>query len=643
MFTETTVLNEGKPSASVMRLVESKPNPAGGFDQLFLLQGAAFSTPISVIDHADILPKLSGAGTLRLFHFNDLHNHLTELSGSTKGTHRFSQMVQRVRRARVRAERDETVLFLSIGDDHTGSVFDELLGWKADQFVLDASYRAYSDAGLDATVLGNHEFDRGAELLALGIRQDAKFPVLSANAHSSAHLKSGQDYFPAAIGICGNLRVGLVGLTTHIETRVGQPNDPNFAVASPILTLNNLLPALDPLVDVILIMSHCGFGDGAHKSGKAAASRDIGEADFSIARAAAGLTKKPTLVLGAHTHTKLNENGLESENTFAGIPIFQTECNGKYLGEIELEIRPGSLAENSVKKACLHPIKPKNAEINPDDPDFHTYEQPENFDHDFEKTTIAPLIDQVKTISANVIAHVATENLSFRSAVLERYAQESALLNFMCDAMVERMDQAGLVVDFAMMNGATVQAGVEPGSLNMGAWYDVMPYADEVFVLSFNGLELNKMLQSNAQRILRSGEILTTDYHGFLPRGFLHTSRHIRYQIDPGASAQLAQAREIKIDGEPIALLEDRIFKAAVPTYLALGAFGEHWNGRPICGGVPGDLAGYDLRQMNKQNTGLVFRDEIAAHIVSKKILDQTSAPAVDGRLHVLENSKGCH
>ena len=126
--------------------------------------------------------------TLRIFHFNDLHNHLLEPNATRGDTHTFSQMVKIVEDARQAAGENEIVLFLSAGDDHIGTIFDELLGFDAATFVASPAYRAYSAAGVDATVIGNHDLDRGSELLALAIDQDAAFPVLSANLNGSDYL-----------------------------------------------------------------------------------------------------------------------------------------------------------------------------------------------------------------------------------------------------------------------------------------------------------------------------------------------------------------------------------------------------------------------------------------------------------------------
>jgi 5'-nucleotidase/UDP-sugar diphosphatase len=608
-----------------MQLFEVQPNSNGGIDRLFMLHGDAVSGPVLDVTNADLLPETSGHGRLRLFHFNDLHNHLTELSGEAKGTPRFSQMVQRVRAARAE---NAPVLFVSIGDDHTGSMLDELMGWNPDAFQLDASYRAYSAGGVDASVLGNHEFDRGSAVLAKGIRQDANFPILSANVHASAHLINGLDYAPAAIAILGGLRVGLLGLTTAVETRVGQESDPTLAVASPVEALQNLLPAMAPLVDVMLIMSHCGYGNGAHQSGKAAGVRDIGEADFALAHVAAELTDKPLLILGAHTHTKLNEHGLEPSNVIHGIPIFQAECNGHYLGEINLDITPGQGADKAITSARLHKTRPQG-----------------DYDTEFEATHIAPIMAGVEKALTTEIAHIHTHALSNKSAQQARYSNESALANFICDAICEQLTTRGIPVDLALMNGATLQAGLEPGVLNAGDWFHVMPYADEVFVVDMDAAQIAAMLTSNAKRILRPEERASTDCSGFLARGFLHSSHHIRYRIEMRESAHMARASGIEYLGQPLAGMPARTFKVVMSTYLALGGFGERWNGLPICGGVPGDLAGYDLRALPSQNTGLVYRDEIGHYLRDLGQIGDPLGGYLDGRLNVIskEFEHGSH
>ncbi len=614
MLTSDILIQTGaKPQPGVMQICTRSPNPAGQLEQLYVLKGDAVSGPVKRLvagSKADIPPANGpdGQRNLRVLHFNDLHNNLTDLSGDTKGTRRFSQMVKRVNDARAAVQKNDALLFLSIGDDHTGTGFDELLGWSTEQFVADASYRAYSAAGVDCSVLGNHEIDRGTALLARGIEQDARFPILSANVHSSFHLEAGRDYFPAAIAVCNGLRIAMIGLTTRVETKVGQPNDLGLAVASPVEVISNILPAIEPHVDVVLILSHCGYGDGQHRSGKAAVVRDIGEADFAIARAAKPLTDKPLFVLGAHTHTVINNDGLEENNIFDGVPVLQAGAKGQFIGELALDL--SGTGDCEIRKVCLHAIKPNNKDAS--DP-----EQPGDYDAEFENAHIKPLIDEIEKTLTREIAKVTTNALSFEDTVLDRYAGESALINFMCDAIHTRLNEATYKVDICLLNGATVLSGVEPGSLSLGAWFDVMPYPDQVFILTITGKELETILNNNAKRILRPEEIEHIDYHDFLPRGYFHSSKQLRYTIDLGNAAKDAQATGIEINGTPIAALYDQQFKVAMPTYLALGAFGERWNGQTIGGGVADEPAGYDLRQLPATNTGLIFRNQISAYILS--------------------------
>ncbi len=146
--------------------------------------------------------------TLRIFHFNDFH-HRQVLKHSKKGgdTRYFAQMVKIVKQAKSSAALSEAVLFMSAGDDHIGTVLDELLGGNdVDSFVMSPpAYKAYSQAGLDVAVLGNHEFDKGTSILAKMIEANADFPVVSANTYNSSVLKP-EHVSPAVIGVVKGIR-----------------------------------------------------------------------------------------------------------------------------------------------------------------------------------------------------------------------------------------------------------------------------------------------------------------------------------------------------------------------------------------------------------------------------------------------------
>ena len=317
-----------------LRLTRATANPAGGLDALYLLTGDAHSAPVTGID-ADpgVIPgAATGTRRLRLFHFNDLHNYLQCPDPDAGNAQLFSRIVHRCRVARDSAAPDEIVRLLSGGDDHTGTPLDDLLGWSPEELIIDPAYAAYSAAGVDAATLGNHDLDRGGGVLAAGIRRNAAFPILSANIHGSTSLIAGRDYFPGAIAVSRSLRIGLIGLTTVIDTRTATASDPGLVVGSPLSTLRNMLPALAAMTDLVIVMSHCGYGGDDPATARASGADYLAEGDVAIARLAASLTDRPLLVLGAHSHTVLNANGLGPGTLIDGVPIIQAGGQGSHVG-----------------------------------------------------------------------------------------------------------------------------------------------------------------------------------------------------------------------------------------------------------------------------------------------------------------------
>ncbi|MBK5925840.1 bifunctional metallophosphatase/5'-nucleotidase [Rhodobaculum claviforme] len=624
-------------------MVPAAPNPAGTAERVFVLHGDPLSGPITAIVTEDgnpvPAPVLADGErrVLRLMHFNDLHNHITEMHPARGNTHRMAQMVRRVSEARAAAAEDEVVLFVSGGDDHTGSVFDELLGWAPEEFVADAGYRAASAAGVDIAVLGNHEFDRGAEMLRIGIAADAAFPVITANVHGSAHLARDRDYVAAAVLEAKGLRVGFLGLTTQVDTRTGQPDDPGMAVASPVAAVRNVLPALAQVSDVVVILSHCGFGSGQHRTGKAGAARLIGEGDFDIAEAAGALTDRPVVLIGGHSHTALNTGGLDPDNVMDGVLMTQAEANGRYLGEIAMSIRAGAGRQGWFTHVGLHPIKRRDDRVAPDDPAAAALETDADYDHAYEAAHVAPLIAALEDRLAQTIGTVAPDaDVAPARVIADRYMRETALLNFMNDALVARSRTfPGGPVDLALFNATAIITGLEAGPLSFGDWYAVMPYADQVHVARMTGAQIGAMLQSNAHRLVRPEEAADLDLGGFVSRGFLHFSGGLRYRIVPGADAAAARAEDITILGAPLEAVRTRVFTLAVNSYVQLGAFAEAWNGQPIVAGVGGEIAGMDLRDLDYSHTGLVYRNEIIAHIRDHGGIAPDTGARLDGRLVV--------
>jgi 2',3'-cyclic-nucleotide 2'-phosphodiesterase (5'-nucleotidase family) len=624
------------------------PNPMGVVEDLYLLSGEVVPGEAVTLKAAEgvVLPartvKDGDTRGLTILHFNDLHNYLTEPHAKKGDTHRFAQMVKQVRETRAAADDDDIVLFLSAGDDHTGGVFDELTGFTPDSFTVDPAYLAYSIAGVDMTVLGNHEFDRGSKMLATWIDSAPYLPHVSANITGSPDLVNGAHYAPAAIAVVDGLRIGILGLTTQEDTRVNTPENPGLSVRSPLETIKVLLPPLAEATDVVVLLTHLGYGAGLDTSGKAGAARRIGEGDSAVAELAGSLVKSPLILVGGHTHTVLNADGLTE--VFNGVPVLQAGGHGSHLGRFTTKVVAGAegmaLADSA---AGLIGVKKSDDRVKDGDEKYAGLQHAGDWDAAFEDLVILPLSGRLDKVLQEQIATIAADQaVSTEDTVATRYVGESAIANLMNDLLVARSASfPDGAVDVAAFNASGLVKGIAAeGPLTFADWFAVMPFTDAVQIIEMTGAEIQDMLDSNAKRIVRPDES-GVDLTGYVSRGFLHFSGGLRYTIALGADAKAAKAVDVTIDGKPLDSVKDKTFRVAFGSYIGNGGYTEAWNGGEITAGVPAGIMGFDLTALPKRDTGFVYRNEVISQIRAAGVITPELGAKVDGRLKVVPGVGG--
>jgi len=630
-------------------LKKATPNPNGAVESLFKFDGdfANFKDKKELqVDTGVIAPEQTlqegDERLLHIFHINDFHSDLRIASGTKGDTHYMSQMVKMVKAARQKAAANEVVLFLSGGDDHIGNPFDELLGYDVSGFKASAAYRAYSAAGLDASVIGNHELDRGAAILAKAIQADAVFPVLSANVFGSSFLNK-QHYSPAIIAVSKGLRIGILGLTTHDETRIKMKEDPTLDVSDAMNALTNTLPYVERFADVIVIMSHVGYNgsiDGVPR-------HVVPVGDIEFAERAALLTKKPVVIIGGHTHTVLNVNGLTT--IYKSIPILQAGSHGSHLGEAQLTLFQTKDGLRSQAQAKLNPLKKRDKRVALTDATAKNFEQDTDIDLDFEKTVMQPLYDMLGGRLSEVIGQAGNvPEIAQDKVIAERYVSQSTMANFMNDAIVARSKDfpvrpnGSQLVDLAVFNASGVNGGITPNApISFNDWYNVMPFADLIVVETMTGAQIKQMLQSNAQRIVRpdqlkenGGTVTADDLKGYgVSYGFLHFSRGLTYTIKLGNSAAEATATDIRLLGKPIDEVLSQSFNVAFGDFIATRG-GEGWKGEVKADGRPS--LGMNLTTLPQSDTGLIYRNEIIRFIKDNGVIDAGSGALKDDRLKIV-------
>ena len=594
-------------SAEVLAVRLATPNPAGVLEKLYVVNGNSVAEEPLTLDMAEVASGLTVGvpKTIRFVHLNDFHARLVEYH--RKGdTHRMAQIAKIVKDMRAQSEeKNEAVLFVSMGDDHIGTAWDELMGANAEEFQMSASYHALSAAGLDIATVGNHELDKGSALLARMIEQDADFPVLTANLKGS---KFNMPWAPAAIGVVDGVRVGFIGLTTIIDTYLETEADPNLKGYNPAEVASRMVEAMNDHVDLIVVTSHVGY-NGKLDDGQNA-KYDLEMGDVQIAKAVAKVAQKPALLLGGHTHAILNKNGFSENTIIDGVPIAQAGEYGRFLGNtaVTLTLQKGGRVTADYETALIE-TKGRQDETEAD------------YDKVFQATVLDPVKAELdKRLQAPIGQVIPSKALEQAQVVEERYTGETAIANFMNDAIVERSKSWTTgKVDFAAFN-ATGMGGVDmEGDLTYAEWYSVMPYADEILVYEVTGAEIKGIIQDNARRILRPEELKKNggplDPAKFISRGYQHYSSGIRYEVELGGNVHETKAVNITLNGIPVEQVLDQKFKVVFNSYVSYGR--EGYDGGAIKG-LPPEIKGYNLEAMRKErakNTYLLYRGQIINYI----------------------------
>lgn len=565
----------------------------------FLLVGDATAGPIRQIipDAGEALPakrrEIDYPFRLKIAHFNDLHGNLVRF-GRNGAQPIFARMAGyfAALRCQLRNHPQRGVLVLSAGDDSVGSVFDALLGFDPDSFQAHAAYQLYSVAGVDACAMGNHDLDLGVRLLAKALMTDAAFPLLTANLAGCSWL-SGM-YFPAALFVVKGVRVAVIGLTTPAQ--IAPQPDSTLHFVHPVGVMENLLPAIQEISDVVIVLSHLGYSlTSSSASVLAAGDREL---------AAALPHGAVHVIIGGHTHHALNEQGLSPHNVVNGIPIVQAGKQGEFLGEVDITIGRRWAAVTNVQLLATAHL--------PDDDAF-------------EQQHVQPLLRQLEPLFAEPLGVVADHcDLNNDNVRNELAAHESALCNFITDALVERCRLAGEPVDFAAIDASCIAAGLPIGQLTFGDWFRVTPYADTIQLCTLSGRQLEQLLHENARRADRPDEV-------HVERGFLHFSRAVRYRIVPGARRCDAQAVDITVDGQPLAEQLDRTFMMACPSFTQ--ALANPWEQT-----ARDDLQlALNAAALPKRDTHRFVRNELLAFIRAHGGVTAESGARRDGRLVVEE------
>ncbi|HXH29202.1 MAG TPA: metallophosphatase [Bacteriovoracaceae bacterium] len=265
---------------------------------------------------------------LQILHTNDLHSFF---EGTRDGQGGYARLKSLADRLRVKAKTDGMkTLFLDGGDFGEGTSY----------FLADKGATSLSllDAlGVDATVVGNHDYLMGTDTLSDQMdRAGLKAHMLSANIDEKTKKLLGNRIKDLVNFEIDGVRIGVFGLTTvdlHYKYALKDSasfTDPDKQIA-PMEKL-----AGENQVDFLIGLTHLGV-----------------EKDESVVKKSSSVD----LIVGGHSHTRLEEALYRKNKNGRSVPIVQAGSHSLAIGELIIEINPKTKA-HKILSYRLHNVTP---------------------------------------------------------------------------------------------------------------------------------------------------------------------------------------------------------------------------------------------------------------------------------------------
>ncbi len=256
------------------------------------------------------------ATTITLLHINDTHSHVdafgpkdANLDGTLGGLAKAATVIGTARAT------EPNVLFLHAGDFFQGDPFFNMYFGVPELQLL-------ASLGLDAMVVGNHEFEFGPEVYAdvLGASlPPGAISILSANMDLSGFPPLQPWIQPSVIKEIGGVKVGIFGLTIPNEVTT---NPGPVLIGEDVVTAaaTNAASLRAGGAQVVICLSHLGS-----------------YLDKIVAANTAGID----VIVGGHDHYLFSEPLLIPNAEGKSVPILQAGAKYEHVGRMHLTIDNG--------------------------------------------------------------------------------------------------------------------------------------------------------------------------------------------------------------------------------------------------------------------------------------------------------------
>lgn len=457
---------------------------------------------------------------LTLLTFNDFHGRIAASSPDTVA------WVGTLEEQRALAGEDNT-LVISAGDSVGASLFNSAA--QNDEPTIDL----LNTLDLDASAVGNHEFDQGWSDLRDRIAPGVNFPYLGANVIDDA---TGTSVLPGYTVVDrGGLSIGFVGAVTgDLPSLVSPAGLTGLTITDPVTAMNGVIDDLkdgDPgngEADVVIAVIHEGAANGTQTMAQNVA------ASPAFASIVNHLDPRAQVVVNAHTHQVYAYDAPGQGGTR---PLFQAGSYASNVGRVKLALDATTGATCSYATTILPVTSTPVADL------LSTYPRVAEA-----KAIVDDAIIKANEIGQQVIGKASkpiTRALTVGAdgKIGDDRARESTLSNLVAQMFHDVLSD-GDDTFIGMQNPGGTRADFDKGAITYAEAAGILPFANSLMTTQLTGAQVKTVLEQQWQRD-SNGNVPTRPY---LQLGL---SSNVTYTYD-ASLPEGSRITSIRVNGSPI-------------------------------------------------------------------------------------------
>lgn len=536
---------------------------------------------------------------LTVLHTSDIHSRLFpfELApnagdrslGLDEGNAPFGGVARLgylLKRERTRADR---VLHVDSGDCFQGApVFNEFMGAP--------ELRFQSMIGLDAAVIGNHEFDSGVEAYVQQLDTWATYDNVAANyaypdGDNPNNHTLGDLSQPFGLYNLKGLRVAVIGMgNLGSLTSIGEGgNSLKLAPLEQNEIVRSYVNLLHASVDLIFVLSHLGLDEDQEllRGYEKVVWKDRVQSNWSVVEDLGDgrvVVKIPgvsgiDVVFGGHLHVVLNPPLQVQDPDGREVPIVHSGAFSKFLGRFDMVLADDS--QFGGKRVVAHKYQ-----VFPVDERLAAYE-----DADVAAMLEPYLLDMRLNLDLRKVIGFAPQTITRFS---KKGNGDSGLGNLVAESMrLRRRVEA----EFSVTNTLGIRDSFYAGPITLEDMYNVFPFENALTVMYLSEHEVQELVDYITYRSASRGCNAQAQVAGI--SFTMNCGQVLNNERDP--ESYQSPGEDIAINDVPLAA--GKMYKVATNDYIANGG------------------SGFRVLKRNttKINTGISLRDALVDYMQTFK------------------------